>query len=39
MIWKNAVVAYFKLPSQHLPCGVEEDHEKYVRIIDVLSGV
>jgi hypothetical protein len=28
MMWKEAVVAYFKVISRHLPRGTEENHEK-----------
>jgi hypothetical protein len=27
-IWKEAVIAYFKLLSRHLPVGAEENHVK-----------
>jgi hypothetical protein len=32
-IWQKALVAHFKILSQHLPGGIEENHEKPIRII------
>jgi len=25
-MWKESVVAYFKVPSQHFPAGTKENH-------------
>jgi hypothetical protein len=34
-IFKEAVVAYFKVLSQHLPGGAKENHEKTFKILDI----
>jgi hypothetical protein len=34
-IWKEVVIACFKVLSQHLPGSTEENHEKPVRIVSL----
>jgi hypothetical protein len=38
-IWKEAVVAYFRALSQHLPGGNMENHDKPVRICGLQAQV
>jgi hypothetical protein len=33
MMWKEAVVVYFKVLSRHVPGGTKENNKKSVRIV------